>query len=50
MHVIHILEAVLIGYVILHVLCYKHHRRHGFGVFYSARGPFHTWWRVSRRL
>jgi hypothetical protein len=45
-----VLIAILVIYAIIHVLCFKHHRRHGFGIFYSARGPFHTWVRISRRL
>jgi hypothetical protein len=45
-----ILILIVIAYLIVHTLCYRHHRRSGFGVFYSARGPFHTWWRVSRRI
>ena len=46
----HVLIAIVLIYLVIHVLCYKRHRRHGFGVFYSARGPFHTWIRVSKRL
>jgi hypothetical protein len=46
----HILAAIVLGYFVVHVLLFRHHRRRGFGVFYSLRGPFHTWIRITKRF
>ena len=40
---------LVIAYLLLHRQQYRRHRRAGFGVWYSLRGPFHTRWTVSRR-
>ena len=37
-------------YVLFHRHHYRRNRRHGFGVWYSLRGPFNTRIRVSKRL
>jgi hypothetical protein len=49
------MEAVIIIAVIAVVLLhhghhYRRHRRNGFGVWYSMRGPWGTRVRVSKRL
>jgi hypothetical protein len=43
-----VLILIVIGYVILHTLFFRHHRRRGLSLWISMRGPFHT--RISRRF
>lgn len=42
--------VVIVAYLLFHHHQYRRHRRAGFGVWYSLRGPFHTRWTVSRRF
>lgn len=45
-----IIAAAIVAYVALHGRHYRRHRRNGFGVWYSLRGPFGTRVRISKRL
>jgi hypothetical protein len=42
------ITAIIIIAIAVYALCFRHHR--GFGVFYSLRGPFHTWIRITKRF
>jgi hypothetical protein len=44
------IAAIIIIAIAVYALCFRHHRRRGFGVFYSLRGPFHTWIRITKRF
>lgn len=48
------MEAVIIiaavAYLLFHHRSYRRHRRAGFGVWYSLRGPWHTRVSISKRL
>jgi|HubBroStandDraft_4_1064222.scaffolds.fasta_scaffold546945_2 hypothetical protein len=44
----HVIIAIVLIYVIIHGLTFRHHRRNGLGLWVSMRGPFHT--RISKRL
>jgi hypothetical protein len=43
-----ILILLVIAYLIVHTLFFRHHRRNGLSLWVSCRGPFHT--RISKRL
>lgn len=43
-----LLAWILLGYLIIHALFYRHHRSRGLSVWVSMRGPFHT--RISKRF
>jgi hypothetical protein len=41
---------VLAAYLLLHHRHYRRHRRHGFGIWYSLRGPWGTNITVRKRF
>lgn len=45
-----IIVMVVFGYLLFHHHHYRRHRRAGFGVWYSLRGPWGTTWTVRKRL
>ena len=45
----HVLILAILIYLVIHFIFYKILRALGFGRFVAFRGPFHTWWRISRR-
>ena len=42
------LIVIVIAYLIVHTLFFRHHRRRGLSLWVSVRGPFHT--RIGRRF
>jgi hypothetical protein len=43
-----VIIAIAVIYLVVHVLFFRHHRRHGLSLWVSFRGPWHT--RISKRL
>lgn len=43
-----ILIFIVLIYLVIHVLCYRHHRRRGLSAWISFRGPFG--FRIGHRL
>lgn len=45
----HFLILVILIYLVIHFIFYKILRALGFRRSLAFRGPFHSWWRISRR-
>jgi len=45
-----VILAIVVGYLLIHHRHYRRHRRMGFGVWYSLRGPWGTRVTVRKRL
>lgn len=50
MSVLVVIGVAVVIYGLFHHRHYRRHRRAGFGVWYSMRGPFGTRVRVSKRF
>jgi hypothetical protein len=45
-----IIILLILIYLAFHHHHYRRNRRKGFGIFYSLRGPFGTWIRITKRF